>query len=84
MTRHLKEELAVEDWDVMTLHYLGLDHIGHVYGPTSKLIAPKLLEMDAVVHQIYTAMSFWVKIVCVCVCVCVCCCCCCFCGGCCG
>ena len=68
MTRHLKEELSAEDWDMMTLHYLGLDHIGHMYGPTSNLVAPKLLEMDAVVHQIYTAMNSWVNLkFCVCV-----------------
>ena len=60
MTRHLRDELAAADWDMMTLHYLGLDHIGHLYGPASNLVAPKLQEMDAVVRQIYTAMKSWV------------------------
>ena len=32
VTRHLEAELAREDWDVMILHYLGLDHIGHLQG----------------------------------------------------
>ena len=71
VTRHLKGELSAEDWDVMTLHYLGLDHIGHMHGPASNLVAPKLLEMDAVVDQIYTAMNSWVNLkFCVCVLVC--------------
>ena len=60
VTRHLKKELAADDWDAMILHYLGLDHIGHVYGPSSNLVPPKLLEMDDVVRQIYSAMSSWV------------------------
>ena len=60
MTRHLDSELVNPDWDVMILHYLGLDHIGHLSGPTSPLIAPKLREMDAIVHKIYKAMEKWV------------------------
>ncbi|KAK7100707.1 GPI ethanolamine phosphate transferase 2-like [Littorina saxatilis] len=59
VTRHLSKELSSEDWDVMILHYLGLDHIGHLYGPVSDLVPPKLHEMDAVVRQIYTAMKSW-------------------------
>nr|KAG5714083.1 hypothetical protein BaRGS_020411 [Batillaria attramentaria] len=43
----------------MTLHYLGLDHIGHLAGPTSPLIKPKLQEMDTVIQQIYSAMQSW-------------------------
>ena len=37
----------------MILHYLGLDHIGHVSGPRSPLIPAKLKEMDDVIHKIY-------------------------------
>ncbi|KAK7508127.1 hypothetical protein BaRGS_00000366 [Batillaria attramentaria] len=59
VTRHLSQELAASDWDVMTLHYLGLDHIGHLAGPTSPLIKPKLQEMDTVIQQIYSAMQSW-------------------------
>ena len=66
MTRHLDTELSSSDWDVMFLHYLGLDHIGHLAGPRSPLIKPKLQEMDNIVRRIYTAMiervgSFSVK-----------------------
>ena len=56
MTRHLDPELSRNDWDVMFLHYLGLDHIGHLAGPRSPLVKPKLQEMDGVVRRIYTAM----------------------------
>ena len=43
----------------MILHYLGLDHIGHIAGPSSPLVGPKLLEMDSVVNDIYKAMLKW-------------------------
>ncbi|KAI0230579.1 GPI ethanolamine phosphate transferase 2 [Lamellibrachia satsuma] len=56
VTRHLDTELSSSDWDVMFLHYLGLDHIGHLAGPRSPLIKPKLQEMDNIVRRIYTAM----------------------------
>ena len=46
VSRHLDQELEVQDWDVMILHYLGLDHIGHIAGPTSSLVPPKLAEIS--------------------------------------
>lgn len=36
VTRHLSSELEKDDWSVLILHYLGLDHIGHLEGPYSK------------------------------------------------
>ncbi|KAL8584644.1 hypothetical protein ACOMHN_002373 [Nucella lapillus] len=62
VTRHLDKELGEEDWDVMVLHYLGLDHLGHLYAPEPSLFSPKLREMDVVVRQIYSAMSSWVLV----------------------
>lgn len=59
VTRNLKGEFEKNDWDVMILHYLGLDHIGHVYGPNSKLIPKKLAEMDAVVQNLYENTQKW-------------------------
>ena len=44
---------------MMILHYLGVDHIGHIAGPSSPLLGPKLLEMDHVVNNIYKAMLKW-------------------------
>lgn len=46
------------DWDFLILHYLGLDHIGHVFGSSkSPLIDDKLIEMDNVIKQIHINMS---------------------------
>ena len=52
VTRHLPNELSRSDWDVLILHFLGLDHIGHSAGPKSPLVAPKLLEMDQIIKGI--------------------------------
>lgn len=41
-----------QDWRLLILHYLGLDHIGHVEGPRSALVGPKLQEMDSVVKSV--------------------------------
>lgn len=57
VTRNLIKELNDKDWDVMLLHYLGLDHIGHVYGPYSNLIQPKLKEMDDIVKKISYSLN---------------------------
>ncbi|XP_006893696.1 PREDICTED: GPI ethanolamine phosphate transferase 2-like isoform X2 [Elephantulus edwardii] len=56
VTRHLEKVLKREDWDVLVLHYLGLDHIGHLSGPNSPLIGHKLSEMDGVLMKIHMAL----------------------------
>ncbi|XP_072519782.1 GPI ethanolamine phosphate transferase 2 isoform X2 [Salminus brasiliensis] len=56
VTRHLDGTLKRDDWDVLILHYLGLDHIGHISGPHSSLIGPKLLEMDDVIKKIHASL----------------------------
>ena len=37
VTRHLDQQLDTShdwnEWDILVLHYLGLDHIGHFQGP---------------------------------------------------
>lgn len=44
---------ATLDWDLMILHYLGLDHIGHIFGSNdAPLIDKKLIEMDNVLKTI--------------------------------
>nr|XP_020490058.2 GPI ethanolamine phosphate transferase 2-like [Labrus bergylta] len=56
VTRHLDGTLKRDDWDILILHYLGLDHIGHISGPHSSLIQPKLLEMDDILEKIHSAL----------------------------
>ncbi|XP_053433475.1 GPI ethanolamine phosphate transferase 2 isoform X3 [Nycticebus coucang] len=56
VTRHLDKVLKRGDWDMLILHYLGLDHIGHVSGPSSPLIGQKLSEMDSILMKIHTSL----------------------------
>ncbi|XP_058796314.1 GPI ethanolamine phosphate transferase 2 isoform X2 [Phymastichus coffea] len=59
VTRNVAIELEQKDWSVMILHYLGLDHIGHIAGPFSPLIKPKLEEMDEIIGSIESYVSAW-------------------------
>ncbi|KAI4501714.1 hypothetical protein M0802_003049 [Mischocyttarus mexicanus] len=61
VTRHIDNELHNTDWSIMILHYLGLDHIGHVNGPFSPLIKSKLTEMDNIIAQINSKILHWVS-----------------------
>ena len=56
VTRHLDKVLKRQDWDMLILHYLGLDHIGHISGPSSPLVGHKLSEMDSILRKIHTAL----------------------------
>ncbi|XP_073676295.1 GPI ethanolamine phosphate transferase 2-like [Garra rufa] len=56
VTRHLDSTLKRDDWDILILHYLGLDHIGHISGPHSSLIGPKLMEMDDIIKKIHVSL----------------------------
>ncbi|KAI6184286.1 GPI ethanolamine phosphate transferase 2 [Aphelenchoides bicaudatus] len=54
VTRHLNGEFSKKSsWDIMILHYLGLDHIGHSLGGKSPKVHDKLKEMDSVIHGIW-------------------------------
>ncbi|KAI8419953.1 hypothetical protein MSG28_008569, partial [Choristoneura fumiferana] len=64
VTRHLDKTLTPDEnkkptFDFLVLHYLGLDHIGHLEGARSPKIKPKLQEMDDVVKKIFTSMQKW-------------------------
>lgn len=52
VSRHLSVELNRTDWNLLILHYLGLDHVGHIGGRNSFLMGPKLREMDEVIEMI--------------------------------
>lgn len=45
------------DWDAMILHYLGIDHIGHMSGPRVPHMIEKQRELDGVVQMIFGALE---------------------------
>uniref|UniRef100_A0A131YUN2 Ethanolaminephosphotransferase n=1 Tax=Rhipicephalus appendiculatus TaxID=34631 RepID=A0A131YUN2_RHIAP len=57
VSRHVPDEMEARDWDVLILHYLGLDHIGHSHGPSSPLVDRKLAEMDDILSVIHGSLS---------------------------
>lgn len=73
VTRNVAGELENNDWGLMILHYLGLDHIGHKAGPRryqpslhymhrsantlSPNMVPKQREMDGIVKEIFQAIE---------------------------
>ncbi|XP_052879958.1 GPI ethanolamine phosphate transferase 2 isoform X2 [Gossypium arboreum] len=57
VSQHLGDELSKDDWDLLILHYLGLDHVGHIGGRNSALMAPKMKEMDEVVKLIHSSIN---------------------------
>uniref|UniRef100_A0A914ERN8 GPI ethanolamine phosphate transferase 2 n=1 Tax=Acrobeloides nanus TaxID=290746 RepID=A0A914ERN8_9BILA len=60
VTRHLDFELStegIETWNVMILHYIGLDHIGHSMHGRHPQLEIKLAEMDSIVERIYTSLN---------------------------
>ena len=42
----------MNEWNLLILHYLGLDHIGHSHGAFNKLIEEKLFEIDEIINKI--------------------------------
>ncbi|CAN6465242.1 unnamed protein product [Victoria cruziana] len=55
VSRHLEVELVADNWDLMILHYLGLDHAGHIGGRYSTLMNLKLKEMDEIIKMLHTS-----------------------------
>ncbi|KAF3790065.1 GPI ethanolamine phosphate transferase 2 [Nymphaea thermarum] len=57
VSRHLEVELVADDWDLMILHYLGLDHAGHIGGRFSTLMNLKLKEMDGIIKMLHMSAN---------------------------
>ncbi|KAJ0636247.1 putative alkaline-phosphatase-like, core domain superfamily [Helianthus annuus] len=53
VSRHLSYELYKDDWNLLILHYLGLDHVGHLGGRRSVMMGAKLREMDEIIKMIH-------------------------------
>jgi hypothetical protein len=57
VTRNIRRELKSDAWDVMVLHFLGLDHVGHSLGPQHPRLGEKLGEMRAVIAEIAASLG---------------------------
>lgn len=57
VTERLIPRIQDSDWDALILHYLGIDHIGHVDGAFSPLMKPKQQEMDKIIRMVYETLK---------------------------
>ena len=46
-----------QQWDIIIGHYLGVDHVGHQYGPNHPVMQLKLNQMDNVLRKIVTLLD---------------------------
>ena len=57
VTKHLYHELQRPDqWDVFIGHYLGVDHVGHKFGPNHPEMTRKLTEMNTVLEHVTSTL----------------------------
>lgn len=56
--RHLPELLSNRsaDWDVLIGHFLGVDHIGHRFGPNHPALPIKLAQLDSAIQHVVDTM----------------------------
>lgn len=68
----MKPTPHTDDWDVLIAHFLGVDHVGHTFGPSHPAMAAKLGQMDAALRGVVEALEvrLWL-LFCVCFNVCV-------------
>lgn len=50
---HLQPELALKDADFIIAHFLGVDHVGHTYGPSHWTMGDKLTQMNDVIKLVF-------------------------------
>lgn len=50
--QHLFPELQREDWHMLIAHFLGVDHVGHTFGPTDPHMQDKLQQMNEVLKKL--------------------------------
>jgi predicted AlkP superfamily pyrophosphatase or phosphodiesterase len=53
--QHMGDEMLSADWTGLIIHFLGVDHVGHTFGPSSTAMAAKLAQMDSALSQLFSA-----------------------------
>lgn len=53
----LAEQNVKEQADVIIAHFLGVDHVGHTFGPEHATMADKLTQLDAVLYRVMEEMK---------------------------
>ena len=56
---NLLPELRKYDADFVVGHFLGVDHVGHTYGPSHPSMAEKLMQLNDVLRYVYSKFFFF-------------------------
>lgn len=57
VTKHLNRELQKNGWNLLIAHCLGVDHVGHRFGPHHPVMTEKLLQMNNLIKLITQKMN---------------------------
>ncbi len=52
VTRHLFPEMHSRDWTLLIAHFLGVDHVGHTFGPEDVHMQTKLEQMNDILSRV--------------------------------
>ncbi|KAI6660955.1 GPI ethanolamine phosphate transferase 3 [Oopsacas minuta] len=55
--KHLPPFLERGDWSLLIGHFLGVDHVGHIYGPDHSSMKNKLTQLDGVINSVVNQIS---------------------------
>ena len=54
---HLFTEMNDSNWNLLVAHCLGVDHVGHRYGPQHPAMPLKLAQMNDIIERIVNSMD---------------------------
>ncbi|KAJ3385966.1 mannose-ethanolamine phosphotransferase gpi13 [Lobulomyces angularis] len=57
ITRILFDQIKKDDWDVIVAHFLGVDHVGHKFGPNHIAMKEKLLQVDKWLTKVFETID---------------------------
>jgi predicted AlkP superfamily pyrophosphatase or phosphodiesterase len=56
--REIYPALLQSDWSLLIAHFLGVDHVGHIFGVESPLMVEKLEQYNRVIEVLFPSPSF--------------------------
>jgi GPI ethanolamine phosphate transferase 3 subunit O len=49
--------MTAGDWEVLIAHFLGVDHVGHTFGPSHPAMEHKLAQMDGALRTLIETLQ---------------------------
>lgn len=54
---HMLDTMDRDDWSLIVAHSLGVDHVGHRFGPAHARMPPKLQQMDDILQRVLSKLQ---------------------------